>query len=127
MIGLISGVAVVVVILLLVAQFVIPRREDGNGYWDMLRLFVVLFSLTLLLIIPKSTIDELTVCEVVPSNSTTVAGVTYYNFTDYCYERVEQSPHTFYRATLWFVRVFWAVVLIYLVIETVMFIGRLAK
>lgn len=83
----------------------------------LLRLFLVFVAMAVLILIPKSLIDEQYTCESVVANSTDVnATVTTYEYESFCYTRTEETPTTFYNIVLWFYRIFIGYVIVYLFI-----------
>lgn len=82
--------------------------------YSILRLLVILFGVTLLLLVPKAMIDSQTVCETVVANSTKVsASITSYEYEDFCYQRTENTPVIFMRVLGTFYSLLFTYILLY--------------
>lgn len=79
--------------------------------WDkkehyLLQLLTAFFFIFILLLIPKAAIDEKDTCQIVVANETIMGNTTSYDYTNYCIENVRTTSATFYKAIMWFIRVF---------------------
>lgn len=83
--------------------------------YAVLRLIVILFGVTILLLVPKAMIDAQTVCETIVTNSTEVSStVTAYEYEEFCYQRPETTPSTFWKVLGTFYAVFLTYIMLYL-------------
>lgn len=96
----------IVCFLLIYFAFQLDKREHF-----LLQLLVVFFFLTLILLIPKALLDNKDKCQTVVSwknesiisaNETHVA----YNYTEFCVTNERNTHFIFYRAIIWFLRIF---------------------
>lgn len=91
--------------------FFSSQLEDKHGLLKLLSLF---FVLAFLILIPKTLIDNQEACEAVVNTTTVNGSVTTYTYSDYCVTDNNTTDTTFYKAVLWFYRLFMAYVIIYL-------------
>ena len=118
---LILSVSVFVFMLLYFAS----QMPHENEVQDGLKIFLILFAVALSIYIPKAAMDAQTTCDWLPSNSTTVGNTTSYQYTTYCYTETASTPTSFYKAVMWFVRIFWGIILIAMLVEMVKYFGKL--
>jgi len=91
--------------------FFSSQLEEKHGLLKLLSLF---FVLALVILIPKTLIDNQTICSAEVNTTTVVGNTTTYTYTDYCVTDANATDTTFYTAVLWFYRLFMAYVFIYL-------------
>lgn len=93
--------------------FFSSQLEEKHGLLKLLSLF---FVLALVILIPKTLIDNQTSCysEINTTTFNASTNTTTYTYLDYCVTDTNNTDTTFYTAVLWFYRLFMAYVFIYL-------------
>ncbi len=87
--------------------FLITLLDRKNPFHSVIRAITMLFIIAILPLIPKATIDANTVCEVVVNQSTEVnSTVVEYTYTDFCYNRTENTSTAFFKGYAWYLRIF---------------------
>jgi hypothetical protein len=81
-----------------------------------LKMFVLIFCIILLIVIPHSLIESRRVCETVVANSTTYnSSTTTYEYGTHCFDGDSTASTLLLKVVTWFYRVFSAYVIIYLI------------
>ena len=81
----------------------------------LLKLLAAFFFLSILILIPKSLIDDKNFCEIVVSNTTyfNTTNSTTYEYERFCETNPKTTTRIFYNSLLWFYRIFMIYVFIY--------------
>lgn len=106
----IAGVSVVMAFLLYLS-FKIETDKHR-----VLQLAFLIFAFLCLLLVPKFVNDSFTICDTVVANSTYAGNTTSYEYTNYCYDRTENTSSSFMRLVWWLFYIFSAYLIVFLVI-----------
>ena len=101
--------------------FFISQLEEEHGILKLLGLF---FVLALLLLFPKTVLDAQTVCEPVINTTSVNANTTTYTYKDFCFTQEKDTNTTFFKAILWFYRLFVIYVLVYLGYKAILTLNK---
>lgn len=88
------------------------------------KLLLIFFIMACMMLIPKTLIDNKTVCETIVANSTQLsANAVQYNYDRFCFERDENTAESFYRTTTWLYRLFIGYTIVFLFVWALMKLG----
>jgi len=93
----------------------------------LLRLLLLGCLFGVFILVGKVGLDSMTQCTVEVSNSTVDGGVTSFEYEQFCFETPETTGLTFYKLTLWIVRLISAYILVYLFYEIFLWLRDLIK
>lgn len=96
----------VVAFLFLYFAFHLSKDESGNETHFLLKLILLFFFIMTLILIPKAALDSNDICTTEIKNITTSAPTETYNYQTVCIENSSQTPSSFVKLVVWFVRVF---------------------
>jgi len=122
-IELIVGIGIVLFLLIYFA-FAWDKKEHY-----LLQLLAAFFFIGLLILIPKSLIDDQDNCEIVIANETVVGNSTDYNTTyeykEFCITEDKATASIFFISISWFMRIFYTYIFLYFVY--VIYLKKLIK
>lgn len=89
--------------------------DKKNPAHMVIRAITIIFIIFNLVLIPKATLDDGTICEVVVNTSNDLnSTATHYTYTDFCYDRDETTNNSFFKSYNWYWKVFIIWMLFYL-------------
>lgn len=111
--GIVTIIGLVGFIFILLYLFKILKQDkDYDVAVDIFRLILLFVALGSLILIPKISLDNQTVCETVVANSTYVNSTfTDYDYNHYCYNRSDATPNTFFKS----VSFSWYIIMIFVI------------
>lgn len=97
---------------------------DGNKHF-LLQLLLFFFLFFGIILLGKATLDSNNYCDTVVNQTVedSVTNTTTYTYDYVCIENTTSTSLTFYKGTLWLVRIFALYLLIYFTYEVLKFIG----
>ena len=87
-----------------------------------LQLMILFFILSSVLLLGKVGIDDSNHCDFVVTNSTIVGNVTNNSYDYLCSTNTNSTSFTFYKITLWFMRLLTAYIFIYFTYEVLIYL-----
>lgn len=100
---LVLSIAVFGFVLMIIANSLDTSKVENVP----LQIFIYFFVVLSLLLLGKAGLDSKTVCEPVVNYTTVTGNTTNFYFSDFCYERAENTGRTFYKLSMWFIWVFY--------------------
>lgn len=129
---LISGLAVVAVILLIL--FIIIRQLDlGNGtttqymIMNALQLILIGFVLGIVVMVGKVGVESYDNCSWLVLNSTTSGNMTSYGYDYQCETNTNGTASLFYQMTLWMMRLITLFMILAFAFDTIQYFGEQKK
>lgn len=97
------------------------KNYSGTGKHFLLQLLLLFFIAGGVLLIGKAGIDQ--TCDVVVVNETVSGNTTINSYDQQCFDNQASTALTFYKGTLWFVRLLFAYVFFYFLYEVLVYLG----
>ena len=108
---LVASLIGVALILVYLAIKLTEKEDSGLGDYAIL-IILIGFLLSILLLLSKTAVDYKDNCNWLVNSSTTNGSTTNYNYNYTCSTNTENTATTFYKLTLWVVRLVMAYVII---------------
>lgn len=101
--------------------FKLNSTEDNKHF--LLQLLLLGFVLVIVVLIGKAALDYKDDCSWVVANSTTSGGYDIYNYNYQCHTNDKTTADTFYKITLWIMRIVAIYIFLYFVYEVLVSFG----
>lgn len=122
-VGVLIGIGITMALMLFLL-FKLKRGGTGdNNNHFLLQLLILFFVIGGFILLAKGTLDVATPCSWNVVNSTSTAGVDYYNYEYQCADELNNTGEIFYTGTLWFARLFIMYIFLYFTYEVLKFLG----
>jgi hypothetical protein len=111
-----------VVALILLSMFIALRDSQASGVYA-LQIVLIGFLLGIIVLIGKVGVESYDHCSWVVNNSTTVGNTTSYGYDRVCEINTNNTATSFYKVTLWIMRLVSAYLILVFAFETIQYFG----
>ena len=92
----------------------------------LMQLLAISFALYCIILLGKTGLDSRSTCDLVLQNQTTISNTTYFAYNTSCYVSTSETSITFTKIGLWFFRIFFVYLFVYLFYSVLEHWGALA-